>query len=167
MTPDANVLVAAFRPEHPHHAIGRAWLTEALEDCAVGGTVEILPMVAASFVRIVTNKQAFPAPDTAADAFAFIRRILAVPGAAMPRLGPEWNSLERLCDELELAGDDVADAWVAAAVRANGLRLVTFDIDFADLLDPSECLLLQPRPGIQERGASYVVRRMVRKRAAA
>lgn len=166
MTPDVNVLVAAFRPTHAHHRAARDWLTAALEDCAVGGTVEILPMVAAGFVRVVTHRKAFPIADSVADALAFIRKILAVPGTAMPRLGPEWSAFEKLCVDRELWGNDVADAWIAAAVKAHGLRLVTFDMDFADLLDPSECLLLQPRTGVQERGASYVVRRMVRKRAA-
>jgi len=166
MTPDVNVLVAAFRPEHSHHRAARDWLTAALEDCAIGGTLEILPMVAAGFVRVVTNKKGFPVPDPVVDALAFIRKILAVPGAAMPRLGSEWGAFEKLCVDRELWGNDVADAWIAAAVRTHGLRLVTFDMDFADLLDPSECLLLQPRSGVQERGASYVVRRMVRKRAA-
>ena len=167
MTPDVNVLVAAFRPGHSHHRVARDWLTAALEDCAVGGTLEILPMIATGFVRLVTNKKAFPVADPVADALAFIRKILAVPGASMPRLGREWAAFEKLCVDLDVWGSDISDAWIAAAVKANGLRLVTFDTDFADLLDPSECLLLQARPAVQERGASYVVRRMTRRRAVA
>lgn len=166
MTPDVNVLVAAFRDEHVHHQAARAWLTGALEDCARGGSLEILPMVAVGFVRLVTNARVFPLAVGAATAHAFIRSILSVPGASMPRLGPEWGAFEKLSVDLKLAGNDVSDGWIAAAVKANGLRLVTFDTDFGDLLDPSECLLLQPRPGVQEPRGSYVVRRMVRKRAA-
>jgi toxin-antitoxin system PIN domain toxin len=166
VTPDVNVLVAAFRPEHSHHVAARAWLKAALEDCATGGSIELLPMVAAGFVRIVTNRKAFPRAESASAALAFIRRILGVPGATMLRLGPEWSVFEKLCVDRELSGPDIADGWIAAAVKANGLRLVTFDTDFADLLDPLECLLLQPRPGVQEPRGSYVVRRMTRKRAA-
>jgi toxin-antitoxin system PIN domain toxin len=162
MTPDVNVLVAAYRPEHPHHRGAHEWLTTALEECARGGTVELLPMVAAGFVRIVTNGKAFRVPDMPSDALAFIRRILAVPGAAMLSAGPEWSVFEKLCLDLDVSGNDVADAWIAAAVKANGLRLVTFDRDFARLLDPAECLLLEPRRGVQERRASYLVRRMPR-----
>lgn len=165
MTPDVNVLVAAFRPEHPHHAGARQWLTGTLEDCAAGGTLEVLPMVATGFVRIVTNKRAFPNPDKAADALAFIRQILSVPGVTMPGLGPEWGAFEKLCEDLALSGADVADAWIAAAIKAHGLRLVTFDTDFGRLLDSSECLLLQPRSGVQERHGTYAVRRMARRRA--
>ena len=33
MTPDVNVLVAASRTDHPHHAAARQWLEEALPAC--------------------------------------------------------------------------------------------------------------------------------------
>lgn len=166
MAPDVNVLVAAFREEHPHHAAARAWLIAALADCRVGGSLELLPMVAAGFVRVVTNRKAFVLAVDARAAHGFIRSILAVPGASMLTLGAEWNAFEKVCVDQQLTGNRIPDGWIAAAVKANGLRLVTFDTDFADLLDPSECLLLQPRSGVQEREASYVVRRMTRKRAA-
>ena len=166
MTPDVNVLVAAFRDEHVHHQVAHAWLLGALEDCNRGGSVEILPMVGVGFVRLVTNPKVFPLPVSADAAHAFIKSILSVAGASMPRLGGEWGAFEKLCVDLKLYGNDVSDGWIAAAIRANGLTLVTFDTGFADLLGPSECLLLQPKPGIQERRAAYVLRKMVRKRAA-
>jgi toxin-antitoxin system PIN domain toxin len=159
-----NVLVAAYRAEHPHHAAAHAWLKASLEDCAVGGSVEVLPMVAAGFVRLVTNRAIFSVPNTAVQAHAFVRSLLAVQGVAMPRLGPEWNAFEKMCVDHGLSGPDVADAWIAAAIKCNGLRLVTFDTDFAGLLDPAECLLLEPRPGVQERKSPYVVRRMPRRK---
>lgn len=167
MTPDVNVLVAAFRDEHPHHVAARAWLSQTLEDCSLGGSLTLLPMVAVGFVRLVTNARLFPIVVDARAAHAFIKGILAVPGATMPTLGPEWGAFEKLCVDRELAGADISDGWIAAAVKANGLRLVTFDSDFADLLEPSECLLLQPKPGVQERRGSYVVRRMPRRGVAA
>lgn len=166
MTPDVNVLVAAFRDEHVHHQVARAWLTGALEDCGRGGSIEILPMIAVGFVRLVTNARVFPLAVGAGAAHAFVRSILTVPGASMPRLGPDWGAFEKLCVDLKLSGNDISDGWIAAAIKANGLRLVTFDTGFARLLDPPECLLLQPRPGVQEPRASYVIRRMTRRRAA-
>lgn len=167
MTPDVNVLVAAFRDDHAHHAAARSWLTQALEDCARGGSLELLPMVATSFVRLVTNRKVFRLTVDARAAHAFIRSILAVPGVTMPRLGPEWAAFEKVCIDFELSGPDVADGWIAAAVKANGLRLVTFDADFDRLLDPPECLRLQPRSGVQERRGSYVLRRRSSRRATA
>lgn len=166
MTPDVNVLVAAFRDDHPHHAAARAWLNEALEDCASGGTLEILPMVAAGFARLVTDRKAFRIVVEARAAFAFIESILKVPGATMLQLGAEWPAFEKLCVDRKLAGADLSDGWIAAAVKTNGLRLVTLDADFARLLDPAECLLLEPRAGVQERSPTYVVRRMSRRATA-
>lgn len=166
MTPDVNVLVAAFRDEHPHHHAARAWLTQALEDCGRGGSLQLLPMIAVGFIRLVTNARLFPIAVDARAAHAFVRAILAVPGVTMPGLGPEWAAFEKVCLENRLAGADISDGWIAAAVKAYGLRLVTFDRDFARLLEPGECLLLRPAPGVQERQGSYVVRKLGRRRAA-
>ena len=165
MTPDVNVLVAAFRDDHIHHAAARSWLVQALEACGHGGSLQLLPMVATAFVRLVTNPKVFRLTVTAGAAHAFIRSILAVPGVTMPRLGPEWAAFEKLCIDHELSGVDISDGWIAAAVKANGLRLVTFDADFDRLLEPAECLRLQPRPGVQERRGAYELRRPTRRRS--
>jgi len=167
MTPDVNVLVAAFRDEHPHHFAARNWLTGALEDCGRGGSVHLLPMICAGFVRLVTNAKVFPLAVSARAAHAFIRSLLAVHGVTMLRLGSEWNAFEKLSIDLDLRGPDITDGWIAAAIKANGLRLVTFDADFDRLLEPAECLRLQPRPGVQERRGSYILRRRSSRRVAA
>lgn len=167
MSPDVNVLVAAYRTEHPCHAAAHAWLRASLEECAAGGSIELLPMVAAGFVRLVTNHRIFSVPNTSEQAHAFIRGLLGVSGVSMPHLGSEWRAFEKLCVDLELSAEDVSDGWIAAAVKANGLRLVTFDADFDRLLEPAECLRLQPRPGVQERRGSYVLRRRSSRRAVA
>ena len=167
MTPDVNVLIAAYRDDHPHHHVARAWLTDALNECAEGGTLEILPMVAAGFLRIVTNRRAFRVPAPVAAAITFLRNMLGIPGVTMPALSNEWATLEKLCDEFDLAGNQIPDAWIAATIRTNGLRLVTFDAGFGRWLHPSEWMLLEGRGGIQERRGSYVVRRMGRTRAKA
>lgn len=166
MTPDVNVLVAAFRDEHPHHRAARAWLIATLEECGRGASLQLLPMIAVGFVRLVTNARLFPIAVEARAAHAFIRTILAVPGVTMPGLGPEWAAFEKLCVEHRLKGADITDGWIAAAVKAHGLRLVTFDRDFARLLEPAECLLLQPQAGVRERAGAYVVRRLGRRRVA-
>lgn len=167
MTPDVNVLVAAYRVEHPHHVAAHAWLRTSLEGCTVGGSIHLLPMVAVGFVRIVTNRRIFSAPNTPEQAHGFIRSLLAVPGVSMPVVGTEWRALEKLCVDRNLSGPDVSDAWIAAAVKANGLRLVTFDADFDRLLEPSECLRLQSRSGVQERRGAYILRRRSARRAEA
>lgn len=167
MTPDVNVLVAAFRDDHVHHRTARAWLSGALESCSQGGTVEILPMVAAGFLRVVTNRRVFPrGPASPAEAVSFLRRIFAIPGVVMPSLGSEWGMFERLCVDLEVTGTAVSDAWIAAAVIAGGLHLVTFDTDFTRLLRPTQYTLLSRSVGIAESRPRDGVRKVRGKRRA-
>ena len=144
MTPDVNVVVAASRSDHPHHRQALPWLQAALQDCASGASFQLLPMVATSFVRLVTNPKVFVQPTPVADAIAFIEAILAVPGVEMPELGSEWRSFTRLCLGKGLSGNHIPDAWIAAAVMAGGFHLVTFDRGFAELLPPVDRTLLSP-----------------------
>jgi len=43
------------------------------------------------------------------------------------------------------SGNDVPDAWIAAAVQTMGERLATFDRGFLRLLGRTELTLLSPR----------------------
>jgi len=144
MTPDINVLVAASRSDHPQHAIARDWLDAAIGTCESGGSIEVLPMVAAGFLRLVTNSRVFPDPSPTKDALAFMDALLAVPGVEMPESAREWPTLRRLCLDGKLAGNAIPDAWIAAAVKVMNGRLVTFDRGFTRLLGKGELMLLQP-----------------------
>lgn len=144
MTPDINVLVAASRSDHPHHAVARQWLEQALAECDVGGRLDILPMVAAGFLRLVTNRRVFPDPSPIEDAVDFIDSILAATGVEIPDGGREWNTLRHICLEERLSGNDIPDAWIAATVRVLNSRLVTFDRGFRQLLSAREVLFLSP-----------------------
>jgi toxin-antitoxin system PIN domain toxin len=143
MTPDINVLVAASRSDHPQHTIARDWLEAAVGACESGGSIEVLPMVAAGFLRLVTNSRVFPDPSPIKEALAFMDALLAVPGVEMPDSAREWPTLRRLCLDGKLAGNAIPDAWIAAAVKVMNGRLVTFDRDFARLLGKGELMLLQ------------------------
>jgi toxin-antitoxin system PIN domain toxin len=143
MTPDINVLVAASRSDHPNHSVAREWLEEAIEACEDGGSIELLPMVAAGFLRLVTNVRVFPDPSPIKDAIAFIDALLAVPGVEMPESGREWPTLRRLCLDGKLSGNALPDAWIAAAVKVMNGRLVTLDRGFTRLLGKGELVLLR------------------------
>lgn len=144
MTPDVNVLVAASRTDHPHHAVARAWLEEALDACAAGAAFSLMPMVLASFLRLVTSPRIFVQATPIQDAVAFVDALVAAPGVQLVSLGPEWPKLRRLCLDKQLAGNDVPDAWLSAAVAQVGEHLVTFDRDFRKLLPRSQFKLLNP-----------------------
>lgn len=142
MTPDVNVLVAASRDDHVHHAIARRWLLDSLGREA--RPVRLLPVVIAGFLRVVTSARVFHQPTPIADAVAFIDALLASHGVELLGHGAEWPTLRQLCLEHRLAANALPDAWIAAAVAAAGEHLVTFDRDFRRLLRRSQHTVLKP-----------------------
>ncbi len=144
MTPDVNVLVAASRTDHPHHAVARDWLEDALGASSTGAAFTLMPMVVASFLRLVTSPKIFRAATPTDHAVAFVDAMLASPGVQLAPLGPEWSTLRQLCLDKRLGGNDVPDAWLSAAVAHVGEHLVTFDRGFRKLLARSRFTLLAP-----------------------
>jgi toxin-antitoxin system PIN domain toxin len=142
MTPDVNVLVAASRVDHPHHEVAREWLEQALAAAAAGTALTLMPMVVASFLRLVTSPRIFQQPTPIEDAVAYVDALLAGPGVNLAPLGPEWSILRELCLNKQLSGNDVPDAWLSAAVLHAGEHLVSFDRDFRRLLPRSQFTLL-------------------------
>lgn len=142
MTPDVNVLVAASRSDHPHHAVARQWLEGAATSAAAGTTLTLMPMVLASFLRLVSSPRIFHEPTPVDDAVAFVDALLAAPGVQLAPLGPEWPRLRQLCVDRQLKGNAVPDAWLAAATIHLGEHLVSFDRDFRKLLGRARFTLL-------------------------
>jgi toxin-antitoxin system PIN domain toxin len=143
MTPDVNVLVAASRSDHPHHAVARTWLEEALADAESGAAFTLMPMVIASLLRLVTSPKIFVQPTPITDAVAFVDALLAMPGVQLASLGTEWPKLRQLCLEKQLIGNDLPDGWLAAAVDQQAEHLVSFDRDFKKLLARTRFTLLK------------------------
>ena len=144
MTPDVNVLVAASRSDHPHHAVARDWLEKAIGGAGAGAALTLMPMVLASFLRLVTSPKVFQLATPTEDAVAFIDALMASPGVQLVPLGPEWAKLRQLCLDKQLGGNDLPDAWLSAAVIHLGEHLVSFDRDFRKLLARSQFTLLAP-----------------------
>ncbi len=145
MTPDVNVLLAAFRSDHPQHAIALKWLQSALAGAATGRSFVLLPMVVTGFLRLATHAKVFREPAPPQAAVAYIDSLLAVPGVEIVELGREWPALRRLLHDHAACGNDVPDAWIAAAVQTLGENLATFDRGFGRLLGRNELTVLSPR----------------------
>jgi toxin-antitoxin system PIN domain toxin len=142
VTPDVNVLVAASRSDHPHHAVARAWLERAIADASRGTLLKLQPMVIASFLRLVTHPRIFVHPTPIFEALRFIEALLAMPGVERPELGSEWPVLCKLCADRKLAANDVPDAWLAAAAIHQSEPVASFDADFKRLLPRGQCSML-------------------------
>lgn len=126
---DVNVLLAAHRADHPHHALVRPWLEDLLggnEPFAVPGVVW------ASFIRVSTSRRIFTVPTPLPDAFEFLRAMRAQPRHV--ELEPSEHHLEvfeQLCVGTDAAGDLAADAYLAAIAIERGSALASLDRDFA------------------------------------
>ena len=104
----------------------------------------LMPMVLASFLRLVTSPKIFQLPTPIEDAVAFIDALLAAPGVRLAAMGPEWPRLRQLCLDKRLGGNDMPDAWLSAAVVHAGEHLASFDRDFRKLLARGQFTLLAP-----------------------
>jgi len=145
MTPDVNVLVSAFRPDHPHHLPARTCLNDAVLQAANGrASLVLLDMVVTGFMRITTNPKVFKQTDPLADVCGFIDSLLSCPGVQFQQLSSSWPTIRQLCLTQQIKGDLISDAWIAATVMQSGETLCTFDRDFTRLLPSDQLILLKP-----------------------
>ncbi len=129
MLVDANVLLYAVDEQSRAHSAARNWLEEALNGSRRIG----LPWQSLmAFVRIVTHPRALPTPLTPADAWSFVADWLDAPAAWVPQPGRGYREiLGRLVCDLDLRGNLVSDALLAALALEHGLTIVSADTDFA------------------------------------
>jgi toxin-antitoxin system PIN domain toxin len=126
---DTNVLLYAVDKAAPFHPGALAWLTGALN-----GPVRIgLPWPALiGFQRIATNPRAVARPLSSKAAWSHIERWLAAPAAWVPVPGQRHSEiLGRLIAEGDLRGNLVPDAHLAALAIEFGLKVCSYDSDFA------------------------------------
>jgi toxin-antitoxin system PIN domain toxin len=145
MTPDVNVLISAFRPDHPHHTPARTWLDEALLQASSGrASLMLMGMVVTGFLRITTNPKIFKQTDPLADVCNFVDSLLSRQGVQFQPQTASWSSLSQLCLKQQTKADLITDAWIAASVMQSGETLCTFDRDFVRLLPSDQLILLKP-----------------------
>lgn len=126
---DVNVLVDAFRADAPAHAGVRAWLDDARRGHE---PLALLPEVASAFVRIVSNRRIWRLPSRTPDALDFVAALRASPAVMWQHAGArQWHIADTLIRELGLTGDDIPDAYLAAAALDLGATFVTSDRGFA------------------------------------
>ncbi|MHB1066804.1 MAG: TA system VapC family ribonuclease toxin [Candidatus Nanopelagicales bacterium] len=125
---DVNVLVDAFRHTAPAHRQVRSWLDAATEGPE---QVAVLPHVGSAFIRLVTNRRVFREPTPPGEAIEFVDALLSAPRTLSVLPGrAHWRIFGDLVRDLHLTGDDVPDAFIAAAALDLGAALVTSDRGF-------------------------------------
>jgi toxin-antitoxin system PIN domain toxin len=147
MTPDVNVLVAAMRLDHPHHAIAYNHLQSELKKASLRPnqtSIVLLGVVVAGFIRVVTNRRIFQLPSSLNQAIDFVETLLLSPGVVYQGTGSHWPSFKNLCLSADISPDSASDIWIAACALQSGEILHTFDRDFKKIL-PDEHLFLVSR----------------------
>lgn len=126
---DVNVIVSALRVDAPHHARALAWLEAAQRESE---PTVILAEVAASSVRILTDRRIWAQPSGAADVVDALADLAAAPPIRLVDApSGRWDRFTHLVVSMGLSGSDVPDALLAAAAQELGAVLVTFDRGFA------------------------------------
>jgi uncharacterized protein len=143
MIPDVNLVVAAARPDHAHHAQAKTWWLAAIQAATAERPIYILPVVVSGFLRIVTHPKIFNTPSTIAAATSHIDALLGLPNVTLLNAQAPWNDFKQLCNDKSLTGNAIPDGWIAATVTAANGHLVTFDRDFRKLLKRSQVTVLQ------------------------
>jgi toxin-antitoxin system PIN domain toxin len=127
--PDVNVLVAAFRGNHPAHEQARGWLERLLQSSERFGLSEY---VLSGFLRVVTHRTTAIGQVSTEEALAFTGHLLTAGGATRLRPGTgHWAIFTDLLRSTSTAGGRVSDAYHAALAIENDCEWVTFDRDFA------------------------------------
>ena len=125
---DANLLVYAFRPERPEHDAARAWLTARLDGPRPLG---LASSALAGFVRVVTHPRIFADPAGIDESLSFLRVLRRAPSALPIEPGAGYPALfDGLCRMLDLFGNAIPDAHLAALAIEHDAELATHDRGF-------------------------------------
>ena len=128
MIVDANLLLYAVDENSTHNAAAAAWLEETLDgDSRVG-----LPwQTIGAFLRIVTHPRVTENPLSGADAWRYVKDWLAVPVVWIPPATEITARVyARLCAQVEITGNLVPDAQLAALAVEHGVEIASADTDF-------------------------------------
>lgn len=129
MLVDANILIYAVDETSPSHERAKAWLEGALNGAR---RVGIPWQSVTAFLRIATNPRALDEPLSPTRAWELVDAWLDSPAAWVPQpLSGHREILARLVSELDLRGNLVSDAVLAALCVEHGLAIVSADSDFA------------------------------------
>jgi toxin-antitoxin system PIN domain toxin len=143
LLPDVNVLLAAFRADHDHHRLARSFVEDARSGAVPLGLSDV---ALAGVVRLATNPRVFVRPDTADAVLDFLGVLLDPPGQLVRTGTAHWARFADLCRHLQLRGNLVPDAYLAALALEQGAELVTFDRGFGRYPRLRWRCLLDPGP---------------------
>jgi uncharacterized protein len=142
MSPDVNVLVAAFRQDHPGHLVASRWLDEQFSSKNSAERFVMLPQVLTGFIRIVSNPRIFVEITPIEKAVDFLDWLFEHSSVTMPASTLSWSEFRGALLQKKLEGNAIPDAWIAQSIQTLGEHLVTFDKGFKKLLQARQLTIL-------------------------
>ncbi len=133
--PDLNVWLALVVAEHPHHAAARRYWAEQRVSPALGPRVWFCRSTMLGLVRLLTQPKLMGEGVLGlTEAHAIYQQLRQTEGVGF---AGDAESADALLTRWVADGQAPmpprlwTDAWLAASAEAAGLRLVSFDADFA------------------------------------
>ena len=126
---DANVLLYSVDRSSHHHAPCVEWVKSAF----TGPRRIALPwQTIGAFLRIVTHPRVFSRPLSSNEAWSHIEDWLTAPNCWVPEASERTaRILGKLINELDIRGNLITDAQLAALAIEHGVPVVSVDSDFA------------------------------------
>lgn len=131
---DANILLYAYIDDLPQHKKVAKWFEDLL--LSQDESVAVISTVATAFLRISTNKRIFSMPSRIADATDRLDELFANPMVEF--VGPtekHWSIYSTILREMNISGDVVMDAHIAAMAVEHGAAVASADKDFRRFSD--------------------------------
>lgn len=133
--PDLNVWLALVVAEHPHHAAARRYWDQQQATPALGPRVWFCRSTMLGLVRLLTQPKLMGAGVLGlAEAHAIYRQLRQADGVGFAADAESADALlARWVSDRQapLSARLWSEAWLAASAETAGLRLVSFDADFA------------------------------------
>jgi len=126
---DVNVLVYAFRADSPGHSAYYKWVEDLINSDQAYGFSDL---VLSGFLRVVTHPRIFNPPSDLASGIEFTQIIRSQPNAIPISPGARhWDIFTKLCEEANVKGNLIPDAYLAALAIESGSEWVTTDRDYS------------------------------------
>ncbi len=126
---DVNVLLYAHKVDLPQHSSYAEWFQTTIADAQ---PFAVTSAILSSFIRIATHPKLFKPPSSLGQALAFAETLRAQPHCYVLEPGAaHWSIFTGICREVEVTGNLIPDAYLAAIAIEQGCELATADRDFA------------------------------------
>jgi uncharacterized protein len=126
---DANVLIYSVDEDSLLHDRASEWIRAAFRSQR---RIGIPWQTIGAFLRIATHPRVFAYPLKSTDAWSMVEHWLAAPICWIPEASQRTSQiLGKLINELDIRGNLVTDAQLAALAIEHGVPVVSVDSDFA------------------------------------